>query len=891
MRIVERGTALEELVKGSLNYVMHTIRNAFYDQYGRSRPDDERLWIAEIFVDHIIVSSDELAVDEYYFIPYERDGENVSFASRDEWEVVELAYQPANVEERLDDLEVEERRFKERCSEAVELIEADDEDSSDGPWEVRAIGITADVVNRNGRRYPASVLRAAVKDMKTHLHESAGQGRAVVESSVTTGEPDHPSDKGNRRPLLAETVINWTDVEFDGTHVILEGLLMGTRLGKDIRAQMRGGIIPGVSQRGYGKSEYVEEDGRQVEVVRELTITGYDLTPPNEQSDKDAGIEWFESIQKGDEPMELDLEKLKERYPELVAQLKEEADQERREALKAELEKKQREDERIQKMIAEREEELRDELDLKDTDNLFEAIREREQRRKKLERKEQRRKVQEYIEDETEDLDYPLGLREELVEAVKDAEPETTEDAKQVIIEERKRFDKIASKLELGLQGKGVDVTVLGPVLENEKGVPEFARVSHELNESLVKAGLAEERDLRDPQNRNERFAREYLERFDKQYKHHLQREAKLWQEAEQTTDLNLPYSVARSVIAEAVPELVAVSVFDVAMTDQSEFRLYYEEYSAESGAAPSITDEAATSDEGAWVDLDNARIQPGTVTVTGSGGTPTYTEGTDYVIDYADGQLWTLAAGSIGDGTTLEVDYTYDAFRKGEMQAIERGKNTLSFETVTVAADRLATEISNEAIVFARSQIGWDAVTRTLNSLAQQVREKIDKDMFYEGLAAALIQASNSGGSWASSSDAIADLVEYIGQAKVKVLNRFYRPTAIVTSVTNADRLSNWDGFKRDGFPDAVLNAAGFVGRVKGLPVFETVNFTDDYILVCNRELVMHRVYQAMQFKGPFPSYDSSTGELIAAEQYYAEEYNATEHPVEEKGSYVEIT
>jgi hypothetical protein len=79
-------------------------------------------------------------------------------------------------------------------------------------------------------------------------------------------------------------------------------------------------------------------------------------------------------------------------------------------------------------------------------------------------------------------------------------------------------------------------------------------------------------------------------------------------------------------------------------------------------------------------------------------------------------------------------------------------------------------------------------------------------------------------------------------------------------------------------------------VGRLKGLDVYETTEFPDSKVLVCNRELVMHRVYQAMMIKGPFPSYDATTAELIAAEQYYAEEYNLTEAPVPEKGAYVTI-
>lgn len=60
-----------------------------------------------------------------------------------------------------------------------------------------------------------------------------------------------------------------------------------------------------------------------------------------------------------------------------------------------------------------------------------------------------------------------------------------------------------------------------------------------------------------------------------------------------------------------------------------------------------------------------------------------------------------------------------------------------------------------------------------------------------------------------------------------------------------------------------------------------------DGYILVPNRELVMHRVFQPMQLKGPFPSYHTD-GKLIAADQWYAEEYNGDEVPVVQKVAHV---
>jgi hypothetical protein len=114
-----------------------------------------------------------------------------------------------------------------------------------------------------------------------------------------------------------------------------------------------------------------------------------------------------------------------------------------------------------------------------------------------------------------------------------------------------------------------------------------------------------------------------------------------------------------------------------------------------------------------------------------------------------------------------------------------------------------------------------------------------------------------------------------------------------VVLSLTNSDRLAYWEGFTAAGQrPDSDLKAEGYVGRVKGLPAFESTEFSDDYLLVANRELVFHRVYQPMQLRGPYPSYDvaGGTSKLVAADQYYVEEFNATEAPVDEKGAVVRV-
>jgi hypothetical protein len=252
------------------------------------------------------------------------------------------------------------------------------------------------------------------------------------------------------------------------------------------------------------------------------------------------------------------------------------------------------------------------------------------------------------------------------------------------------------------------------------------------------------------------------------------------------------------------------------------------------------------------------------------------------------------LTGGAIGDGDTIKVTANYTAIRKGEGAPIERGKVTLDSMTIIAAADRLADQISREAVVFSQSQLGYDAVARTMLNLVKQLRVKIDEGLLYWAFSAVKAVANNSTAPWTvgTTQDDLDELVRLMGDAKVIVGNRFYTPTFFLVSNVNAERLSNWKGFTRLGYPDAVLNSTGFVGGIKGLPVYQSTQFADSLIIAGNQQLVMHRVLKPLAIFGPFPTYATSgdVTRIVANDQYYAEEFNVTESPVHEKGAFVPI-
>ena len=907
---IKKGGPLEELVKGSMDYTMQLIRDAFRKQFSNDGMMD--FYMNEIFSDHVIVSDwsnpSTLKTDEYWKVTYTKadassapDGSaqrEYVFAARDAWEIVELAYQPQSAisdqqsavsEKKEERGKKKGKRFNETITNAMQFVESSDGEKADGPWRVKATGITADIINGNGRRYPAKVLEAAVKELKGHLHESAAQGRMLS----LTGESDHPADKGNRRSLLSEVVFNWDKVDFDGQHVLVEGNLLGTSKGKDIRAQMLGGVIPGISQRGYGASKSIKEREVSIEEVTQLIITGYDGTAPNEQSDPNGSINYFESQSSEDEMNEIleQLKKLLAENPELFGKGMTEA---QLETLN-------------EKQLKKLDESLRTALGIDANTNIIEAVKANADKAKLYDAMQAKAAVDAAITEATKDLPFGKKLNEMFIESLNEAELATPEAVKKFAESKRKEYGKLASKevLEgMGFKGQGRGITGIADVLEKETGTPEFARASFEIAESFRRRNGLIRPNLKEPVTPNEIYTKMVLERFDKLYMRivddhqnvgGLLIESQRFEEAELTTDLNLPTSVSRAIFDIVGPTLVAASIFDVGVIDQSPTRLNFKRFTGETGYAVDVTDEVVTGGaEGTWYALDFGRVTPDSVTVTSNPAGTTYVEGTDYVIDYAAGRIKFLTAGNIGTDDVL-VDYSYTAIRKGEMAPIERAKVTIDSMIITAAADRLADQISREAIVFGRSQLGYDAVTETMAALVQETRRIIDQGLLYAAYSAVKAVANNSTAAWTrgNTQDDLDELVRLMGAAGIIIDNRYYPADFYLASNVNAEQLSHWQaGFKRDGFPNAVLNAAGFAGGVNNKPIFSSTEFPDSLIIAGNRQLVMHRVFQPMLIKGPYPTYDvsGSTSKLIAADQYYTEEFNVTESPINEKGAFVPI-
>lgn len=920
--VIQRGKPLREAsfaeaVKGSYEHLRDSIRSAFYRQFGDyDEVNGGWFYVCETFADHVIVEASKLPNGEFYKVNYTYDVQQRTFVfvSRDEWQLVQLAYQPVTFLEKRDAYKDKGKRLVEVTLGAVSLAEAS---SSNKPRVIKGVGAYADQINQNGRRYSKAVLREAVQEARTHLHESLSQGRAIL-----PGESEHPGDRGQKANLL-NTIVAWKELRLNEEtgQLELEGQMVESTQGRDAVAVMEAGVFPGLSLRGYGESEIVKEGKQKVEEVKWLRLTGFDLVL--DPSFETAGINALESRQekntmdedevvtnpspKGKPVKEskdpgaaapMDAATIFTDHPEVVEQIL--SMKEAKEAAIAAEKRKLEEADlaRARKIIAEQEAKLRNALgDQSGTADLPTVVAELVEEKQRLAQEAAARQVKEYVEKacDAKALNYPAELATELAERIISRKPATVEEAKAIMVEERKLTDKTLAWFRTKMKGFN-GVSVLGPVLENETGVPEYARAAFEIREALVRRNQIKARDLKKaPIAPSEIFAMQYLEAMDNKFKSKLMEEAKRFEEAELTSDLNLPYSVARVIMMEAFPLLISPNIFDWDMITTNPTSVFYESaYSAESGTTVAVTDEAVNlAALDTWYSLSNKMIRPGTTVLTSNDGLTTYVFGTDYVIDFIDGRILFPTDGALSAATAYKLDYTYDKVRTGENTVVQKAKATLASVTLQVYANALATEISREAVVFSRSQLGWDATTQTLALLVRELARRTDAGLLGTALAYSMSVANNSGGTWNSATDSMQTLVNKLVAAKSKVQNRNYQPSFIVLATTHANRLAaEYDKFTAAGATPGFFlnNQEGFLGQIGDLNVFHSTQFLEGFALVGNRQIIMQRVFQPMQLMGPYPSYDGD-GNIKRNEQWIAEEFSGHVAPIKSKAAYISIT
>lgn len=96
-------------------------------------------------------------------------------------------------------------------------------------------------------------------------------------------------------------------------------------------------------------------------------------------------------------------------------------------------------------------------------------------------------------------------------------------------------------------------------------------------------------------------------------------------------------------------------------------------EQASQDQTAASVTDESITARHDKWVDLTKRKVSSVVVTTDPDG--TTYTENTDYVVDYDEGMIKVLSTGSITDGEALLLDFDYADLTQTVVKAMKDSK------------------------------------------------------------------------------------------------------------------------------------------------------------------------------------------------------------------------
>ena len=154
--------------------------------------------------------------------------------------------------------------------------------TNDGRLIVKGVLQRAESQNQNGRVYPKDLL---MREAKKYTQNFINEKRAL-------GELDHPDSSVVN---LQNTSHNVTEMHFNGDDLVGTVEVLGTPSGNILKELFKSGIKLGISSRGLGSVESINDGSQQVQPDFELiafdfvsnpSTHGAFLSPMNESVDK-----------------------------------------------------------------------------------------------------------------------------------------------------------------------------------------------------------------------------------------------------------------------------------------------------------------------------------------------------------------------------------------------------------------------------------------------------------------------------------------------------------------------------------------------------------------------------------------------------------------------------
>lgn len=124
---------------------------------------------------------------------------------------------------------------------------------------ISGVFMQSEIKNRNGRIYPKSVMKEAVKAYQKKIDERQAVGEL--------NHPDRPTVDLTEACMLIESL------EWQGNNVVGKAKILDTPKGKIVKALIDGGVKLGVSSRGLGNVSTIKEGT----MVDSFVLTAIDI--------------------------------------------------------------------------------------------------------------------------------------------------------------------------------------------------------------------------------------------------------------------------------------------------------------------------------------------------------------------------------------------------------------------------------------------------------------------------------------------------------------------------------------------------------------------------------------------------------------------------------------
>lgn len=198
-----------------------------------------------------------------------------------------------------------------------------------------------------------------------------------------------------------------------------------------------------------------------------------------------------------------------------------------------------------------------------------------------------------------------------------------------------------------------------------------------------------------------------------------------------------------------------------------------------------------------------------------------------------------------------------------GEGEKIKTGQTSYDSVTIEAVGYKLRSVLTTEAIEDAQNAGNINIVARALANLAKDISEEVDSKLMklmVSGAAAGNVDVAKA----ATAKETSQAIVEAIVDANQLVKKKNYRPDFVLVDPTIFGYLAKNDEFVHaDKYGSDYLQQTGFMGKIRGLEVFESNNMVDNTALVGKRRTFgVYKVYIPTMLKGPVynPDYDKDT-------------------------------